>query len=187
VRLAKPSTYTGGTCIQDGTLTIADAGAIGASEVFIQTGAALEFQGNYSLANTISGTGRILTGPNTATLTGTVAPGGANELGTLTVEDLDFRGICNWEFDGTNSDRIAAQTLVFGDTPTVNATYLGSGSTPFGTNVLFTYTSGATPDVSSVSVAAPKDASGSISVDSVNKEILLILGPKPNGMQIILR
>jgi hypothetical protein len=68
----------------------------------------------------------------------------------------------------------------------INCSYLGGGTPPTGTNVLFTYR-GADPNVGSVSTIPPRGVSGSVAIDSANKQVLLVFAPIPKGTQYMIR
>jgi autotransporter-associated beta strand protein len=181
------ASYSGGTYVQMGTLAFSNANAIGTSDVLVQKGAALEFLQSFSLPNSLAGGGQILTGPNTATLTGAVAPGEGNECATLTAEDLDFRGTYNWQYDGTNCDTIACTTLAFGGgSATLNASYIGSGLPRAGVYTLFTY-KGSAPTLPSWTLTLPRSRNGVVSLDATNQRVLLTLTPTLPGSAILFR
>ncbi|MGQ9663152.1 MAG: autotransporter-associated beta strand repeat-containing protein [Kiritimatiellia bacterium] len=191
LRLNKANSYSGGTYVWSGTLRIADAGAIGASPLVLGHEGTLDLAGSYTLNNAISGDGRITTGANTLTLgpNGSLSPGFS--VGTMTVENLDFRGTLYWEFDATNStDVVACKTLTFGGSAAkkVYVSWLGTGRAPLGTYTLFTYT-GADPTVvpSEWAVLAPPKRVGSVSVDAANKRVVVTLTRLPEGSMLLVR
>jgi len=180
------STLSGAHWVNNGTLRLANANVFAAAaEVNIERGAAIEMAGNYTLDYAFKGLGRILTGTNLLVATGSISPGFS--VGTLTVEDLDFRGTYDWEYDGTNSDAIACTTLAFGGgSATLDCAYIGGGAAAQGVYPLFTY-KGSAPALPAWTVNAPTGLSGEVSVDDANKRVILTLGPVPSGTIILFR
>ena len=144
----------------------------------------------------------IATGSFVLTTTGAIRPGDtglaavpAKNIGRLDVEDLQFGSDTDgctyyWQYDETGSDRIAATTLAFGSCGNVvNCEWLGAGDPPTppetGTSyVLFTY-SGADPDDVPWTVKhRGRDLDGHVTVDSVNKRVLLTLYVRPTLIRV---
>jgi autotransporter-associated beta strand protein len=179
-------TLSGAHWVNNGTLRLAvpDALASGA-QINIERGAAVEIAGNYALNYAFKGLGSILTSSNVLVATGAFTPGFS--VGTLTAEDLDFRGTYNWEYDGTNSDLIACTTLAFGGgAATLNCSYLGSGKAPVGTYTLFTY-KGDAPTAASWIVVPPSGLVGTVAVDSANQRVAVTFKPTPPGSILLFR
>lgn len=149
--------------------------------------------GNYAFANTFKGEGKIVTNTRVITLDpGSWLQPGTNGVGTLTVEDLDFRGGCDFEYDAVTNDLVAAATLTFGGTgvnKSVNVTWLGAGKPSAGDYTLFTYASGADPaDVpADWTVNAPAGVKGEVWVDEAGKQVVLTLKSVSGGTMLLLR
>jgi autotransporter-associated beta strand protein len=89
------NTYSGGTEIQQGTLSINNGQAVGSGDIFMQDGTTLAFTGtNYTLANNIVFTGlsdpAFDTGPGNITLSGVIS--GAGDLSKLGAGTLILNG-----------------------------------------------------------------------------------------------
>jgi hypothetical protein len=160
-----------------------------------------------TLDNAIRGRGNIYTGSYLLTLTGSVAPydigyaaGWTKQVGTLSIEDLKFGTDDNgctyyWQYNETDSDTLNTATLSFGQTThKVECAWLGAGDPPppppAGTNyVLFSYSSGADPDMSGVTweVTAPGRLRGSVWLDSDNNKVMLKLQPGASGTMVLIR
>lgn len=176
--------------INGGTLRIANAAALPSeSEVRLLRGATFDVADNYTLDHAFKGLGQITTGTNVLTLTGSFTPGSPDageSMGTLTAGNLKFEGTYNWQYDGTNNDQVAAASLTFAGSPTVNASWLGAGAAPAGTYTLFTYT-GSAPAAATWTVSAPQGLVGTVSVDDADKRVVLTLASPPQGTLMILR
>ncbi|MCG3178565.1 MAG: hypothetical protein BIFFINMI_00893 [Phycisphaerae bacterium] len=173
------ATLSGDIWINNGVLRMAGSKALGldsqANAVVIQQGATLDLAGSYTLSNLFKGKGQITTGANVFTLgaSGRIAPG--LSIGALTIEDLDFRGTYDWEFNENGNDLIETQTLVFGAaTATLNVLWTGAGDAPTGTWTLMTYT-GSDPTNATWTVNAPAGLTGLVTVDGTNNRVLLTL------------
>jgi fibronectin-binding autotransporter adhesin len=180
----------GGIAVNAGTLRVANASALpSASEVYIVRGATFDVDGNYTLGHAFKGLGRIATGTNVLTVTGSMTPGSPDadeSVGTLMAGNLKFEGTYNWQYDGTNSDVVATSALAFDGAPTLNASWLGEGAAPAGTYTLFTY-AGSAPANVAWTVNAPQGRMGTVSVDDANKRVVLMLDTPPTGTLMILR
>ncbi|MCG3179934.1 MAG: hypothetical protein BIFFINMI_02284 [Phycisphaerae bacterium] len=184
------ATLSGGTWIVGGTLRAGHAKALGVGDVVIQAGTTLDIGGNFTFENDVfKGVGQVTTGSYVFTVgaSSKVAPG--MSIGTLTVEDLDFRGTYDWEFNETANDLIVAQTLAFGSgAATLNVLWTGSGDAPTGTWTLMTY-AGADPTNATWTVNAPSGLVGLVTVDGANDRVLLTLStesvPEPATLVLL--
>jgi hypothetical protein len=184
------ASLAGVVAVNGGALRIADAAALPSeSEVRILRGATFDVADNYTLDHAFKGLGQITTGTNVLTLTGSITPGSPDageSMGTITVGNMKFEGTYNWQFDGTNSDRVAAASLTFDGSPAVNASWLGAGDAPLGSYTLFTYT-GSAPADATWTVSAPAGRVGTVLVDDANKRVVLTLASPAKGTLMILR
>jgi len=204
------NTYTGGTTIwtngygTDNRVHINNNASLGTGPVTLAIGDPVNYpsythlvlDANCTLANDFSGQGRVKTGSYVLTTTGAFAPG--TSIGEIYVEDLDFRGTYEFEYDTDggdvnpdDSDLIATSTLVFGNpggAASVNVTWLGPGSPGTGDYVLFTYTG--TDPVITAPWTVTGDMSGSVWVDDLNDQVILTLGgapvPEPGTLGLML-
>lgn len=179
------STLSGDHWINEGTLQLADSAALKSdANVNIERGAAVDIAGNYTLAHNFKGLGTITTGNNTLTLTGSLTPGFS--VGTLNVENLDFQGTLNWEYDENGGDLVACQSLTFGGNKTVKASWIGQGPAQAGAYPLFSY-KGSDPSLGNWNATVPSGMVGTVSLDTTNKLVMLELSAAPSGTVIIFR
>jgi outer membrane autotransporter protein len=78
--LTAANTYSGGTTVEAGTLSLTNGSAIGTGQLVLAQGTTLDLNGSFTLANTIAVTGDPLfnvAAGNSATLSGTIADGAA--------------------------------------------------------------------------------------------------------------
>jgi hypothetical protein len=186
--VASPS-FSGPVWVQAGTISLGhgDALGTGTAPIYIQTGARLDYYCNATLARPLTGAGSITTGPNLLTVAaaGSLTPG-IGDIGTLQVEDLDFRGTYNWEYNETGSDLIKAVNLTFGGSPQLNVTWLGGGSAPMGQYEVFRYL-GAAPSLAGWTVATPSGQQGTLTLDADGKRVLLTLNKSTSGTFLLFR
>jgi hypothetical protein len=173
---ASPS-FSGPIWVQGGTVSLShpDALGTGAEPIHLQSGARLDVACPWTLTRPVSGLGAISTTSNTLVIAaeGSLSPG-FGEIGTLQVEDVDFRGTYNWKYREAGADLIKAVNLTFGGTLTVRAVWVGAGRAAEGQYTLFTY-AGADPVLGAWVVQAPLGRQGALSVDAANKRVLLTL------------
>lgn len=189
------NTYSGGTRIGEfgrEERTYVDSNtAFGAGAVTLEADAVTDIMftlaSSVSMANSFYGTGRIATGSNVFTLAGAglISPG--SSIGQFGVEDLNFQGQYFWEYDGTNSDVIVTDTLVFSGSPVVGVVWTGVGEAAIGDFLAFTYT-GDDPDVSGVNVIAPEGLAGILTVDTDLNQVYVSLTtavPEPATLALL--
>ena len=201
----RENSYTGGTRIgeygREERTKVGRNTAFGTGPVTLEANAVTDvmftLETSVSMANAFKGIGRIATGANVFTLTGSVAPGAS--VGQFGVEDLDFRGTYEFEYDTSggdvdpdDSDLVVTDTLVFGNpdgAAGVNVTWLGLGGPGSGDYVLFTYT-GADP-VITAPWTVTGDMNGNVWVDGLKAQVILTLGggaptPEPGALGLFL-
>jgi autotransporter-associated beta strand protein len=188
--LAAASTaFSGPVYVQAGILALGHNSALGTGSdtIYLQSGARLDYYVNGTLTRPVVGVGSITTGTNLLTVaaTGSLTPA-AGEIGTMYVEDVDFRGTYNWEYNEAGSDLIKAVNLTFGGSPTLNVTWLGGGNAPLGEYEVFRYV-GAAPSLAGWTVATPSGQQGTLTLDTTNKRVLLTLSNSTSGTLLIFR
>jgi autotransporter-associated beta strand protein len=188
---ASPS-FSGPVWVQAGTVSLGNNNALGTGTdpIYLQSSARLDYFCNATLARPLIGIGSggmITTGPNLLTVaaTGSLTPG-AGEVATLQVEDVDFRGTYNWEYGAAGSDLIRAVNLSCSGSPTLNITWLDAGAAALGTYEVFRY-SGSDPSLAGWSVRAPKWCTGTLSLDSSAKRVLVTITRTPGGSLLLFR
>ena len=102
------NTYTAGTAVDGGTLTLASGAKLPATEMWAGAGATLLLNSTAQTARELGGTGTVKGG--TLAVTGTIQPGGRHAIGTLTVDGTSLTSgtlVVDMAADGT-SDCLAA-------------------------------------------------------------------------------
>jgi autotransporter-associated beta strand protein len=164
----------------------------------------LQLDANVTLPNAFTGTGKVSCTTYTLVHTGGLTPGRTNstpkQIGALFFANTDagkydFRGTYNWKYNETTNDVVGVNTLTFGNVggqAAVNASWIGAGNPPTpptgGTvYTLFRY-SGTAPTITTPwTVKAPGSQRGAVSVDAVNKVVILTLKPSSGGTVIMIR
>jgi autotransporter-associated beta strand protein len=185
---ASPS-YAGDTWVHAGTLSLRDAQALGTGSepIYLQYGATLEIGDPFTVNRPIVGAGRIGTGNGPFTLgpTGSLTPL-TNTIATLSVEEMNFQGTYNWEYNESGADLIKVANLSFSGAPKVAVTWIGSGEAPKGTNTVFTYL-GSDPAIDGLTARAPAGLQGRFQLDTANKQVKLVIETfVPRGTVILV-
>lgn len=168
------NTWSGTNTISDSNVRIAADSALGTGATILNPGSSVTLTANAVLPNEFRGHGNIVTGPNVMICTGSLSPG-IDGIGTLTVEDLDFRGTYRWQFNETTSDLINATTLTFGSgSANLDVEWIGSGPAPNGDFLLMNY-SGPDPVNALWTVKCHSSQIGKVRVDTANKQIVVKL------------
>lgn len=106
--LSGANTYTAGTGVDGGTLTLASGATLPATEMWAGAGATLQLNTTAQTARELGGNGTVKDG--TLAVTGTIQPGGRHAIGTLTVNGTTLTSgtlVVDVAADGT-SDCLAA-------------------------------------------------------------------------------
>ena len=191
------ASFSGPVWVQAGVISIGHTNALGntasSDPIYLQADARLDINcNNCALARPIIGVGSrqssITTGPNILTIApgGSLTPG-AGVIGAMQVEDMDFRGTYNWDYNESGADLIKAVNLTFGGTPTLNVNWLGAGPVPvLGTYEIFRYYGNA-PSLGAWTVHTPIGRVGTLSVDATTKRILLTVDKTALGTTLFFR
>jgi hypothetical protein len=132
------------------------------------------------LGATATGNGPFTLGP-----TGSLTPL-TNTIATLSVEEMNFQGTYNWEYNENGADLIKVANLSFSGAPKVAVTWIGSGDAPKGTNTVFTYL-GSDPAIDGLTARAPAGLQGRFLLDATNKQVKLVIETLvPRGTVIFL-
>ena len=186
---ASPS-FSGPVWVQAGAISLGDNNALGSGSdpIYLQTGTRLDLYCNATLARPVTGPGAITTGPNLLTVAagGSLTPGFPGDTGTLLAENLLFGGTYNWKLSPTGNDLIKAVNLAFTGSPKLNVSWLGTGTAPLGTYEVFRYT-GANPSLAGWTVKTPISRTGTLSLDTTGKRVLLTISKTPGGILMMFR
>ena len=179
--------FSGDTYVQAGTLALGSANALGtgASTVYVESGAVLDVFTNAMTNITVKGTGLVAT-YGSVPFTGKLSPAGEGAIGTLSVGTMDFRGTYTWEYNATGGDLVQAAGLTFGGSATLNVSWIGSGNAATGTNALFNYAC-TDPSLGAWNVKTPAGITGTVSLDTPTKRVLLTLSKTKSGTCVMFR
>ena len=106
------NTYTAGTAVDGGTLTLANNATLPATELWAGAGATLQLNSTAQTARELGGTGTVKGG--TLTVTGTIQPGGRHAIGTLTVNGTSLTSgtlVIDTALDGTSDQLVSTGAL----------------------------------------------------------------------------
>ena len=106
------NTYTAGTAVDGGTLTLANNATLPATELWAGAGATLQLNATAQTARELGGNGTVKGG--TLAVTGTIQPGGRRAIGTLTVNGTSLTSgtlVIDTAADGTSDCLAATGTL----------------------------------------------------------------------------
>jgi autotransporter-associated beta strand protein len=190
------ATFSGPVWVQAGVVSMGHAKALGSTAgsdpIYLQADARLDIGVNLTLARPIVGIGSrqcsITTGSNLLTIAagGSLTPG-AGVVGAMQLEDVDFRGTYNWDYSEAGADLIKAVNLTFGGTPAININWLGAGPVPaLGTYELFRYY-GDAPVLGSWTVHAPSGCTGTLSIDTTGRRVLVTMNKVAPGTALFFR
>lgn len=110
--LSGANTYTAGTAVDGGTLTLANGATIPATEMWAGAGAIFLLNSTAQTVRELGGTGTVKGG--TLSVTGTIQPGGRHAIGTLTVDGTALQSgtlVADVAADGTSDCLAATGTL----------------------------------------------------------------------------
>lgn len=182
--LAGVNSYSGATAVNLGTLLVNSVTGTGTGTVTVASGATLGGSGTVGCAVTVQSGGHLAAGASSVGTLTLSAPGPNLALNTGAVLDYEIGGTTV----ATTSDKIdltgAGSAVTFGSTVTVNLSKLpGSTVDPDGkTFILFDY-NGVDPvmPVWNINYGTTGWSHGSISVDTVNKRVILtgLVIPRP--------
>ena len=106
------NTYTAGTAVDGGTLTLANNATLPATELWAGAGATLQLNSTAQTARELGGTGTVKGG--TLAVTGTIQPGGRHAIGTLTVNGTSLTSgtlVIDTKADGTCDQLVSTGAL----------------------------------------------------------------------------
>ena len=106
------NTYTSGTAVDGGTLTLANNATLPATELWAGAGATLQLNSTAQTARELGGTGTVKGG--TLAVTGTIQPGGRHAIGTLTVNGTSLTSgtlVIDTKADGTCDQLVSTGAL----------------------------------------------------------------------------
>ena len=110
--LSGANTYTVGTAVDGGTLTLANGATIPATEMWAGAGATFLLNSTAQTVRELGGTGTVKGG--TLSVTGTIQPGGRHAIGTLTMDGTALQSgtlVADVAADGTSDCLAATGTL----------------------------------------------------------------------------
>ena len=110
--LSGANTYTAGTAVDGGTLTLASGATIPATEMWAGAGATFLLNSTAQTVRELGGTGTVKGG--TLSVTGTIQPGGRHAIGTLTMDGTALQSgtlVADVAADGTSDCLAATGTL----------------------------------------------------------------------------
>ena len=110
--LSGANTYTAGTAVDGGTLTLANGATIPATEMWAGAGATFLLNSTAQTVRELGGTGTVKGG--TLSVTGTIQPGGRHAIGTLTVDGTALQSgtlVADLAADGTSDCLAVTGTL----------------------------------------------------------------------------
>jgi autotransporter-associated beta strand protein len=179
------ATLLGTHFVNEGILSLADGSVLASDSVLnLEIGTALEL-GDDTTLKALHGSGSV-SGNGTLTVSTVLSPGFAGDINTLKVGSLAMSGTLNWDYRENESDLVECQDLAFNGSILVNASWLGDNAPLAGSFPLFSYT-GSNPTVSGWGVKAPTGMQGDVTLDQVNKKVMLNLYPGAAGTIIFIR